>query len=81
MSNVMGTLVTIHPTEKAHYQAIAKFGYWFWERETISGVTRLIPVKDGIPYVADFIFVPTAQVQRETANQQHRTYPDSSRSR
>lgn len=67
---VMGVLVYIIPTTAEHHAAIAKFGGWFWQRENNAGTSRLIPVsRDGIPYVADFIFVPASNVRRPSEHQ------------
>lgn len=65
MSSVMRPLVRIRPTTSDHLLCISRFGGLFWLRETYSGMSRLIPVRDGIPYVADFIFVPSSDVYKE----------------
>lgn len=39
-------------------------GIVFWERETSNGTTHLIPMKDGIPDVSNFVRVPPASVIR-----------------
>jgi hypothetical protein len=62
MPSVMGALVRIRPTTSDHLLSISKYGGLYWMRETYAGKCRLIPVKDGIPYVADFIFVPVGDV-------------------
>lgn len=66
MSSVMRPLVRIRPTTADHLVCIARFGGLFWLRETYAGMSRLIPVRDGIPYVADFIFVSASDVYTET---------------
>lgn len=65
-TNTMGTLVGIHPTTMEHLESIRRYGGWYWKRESYNGHTRLIPVKEGIPYVADFIFVPNENVRSRT---------------
>lgn len=59
-------LVRIKPTLGDHERVIKKYGNLFWLRDIAnwSGIktARLIPMKDGISYPADFIFVPLGDV-------------------
>ena len=59
-------IVGINPETDEHHAAIARRGDRFWERERLlNGAARLIPVDaDGVPWVAEFIFVRPEAIVR-----------------
>ena len=58
--------VGINPETDEHHAAIARRGDRFWERERVlNGTARLIPVDaNGVPWVAEFIFVRLEAIVR-----------------